>query len=142
MTAMTRASMLVAAPVLCLAAIVPAPAAADSCWTHNGSLMRLEARGTERWFTYERPRRALRASGVRPGTLLFDGRKRGNTYTGTARVFSKHCPGNPLQYQVSGPVSRGQTRVTLYGDREIHQRCQPTGRYREDVLVFDYSHQC
>lgn len=120
----------------------PAPAVADSCWTHNGSIMRLEARGDKRWITYERPRRVLRESGVGPGTLLFEGRRNGNTYTGTSRVFSKFCPGEPQVYRVSGPVSRGQTRVTLYGEREIHDRCRPTGRFTEDVLVFDYSHDC
>ena len=125
-----------------LLVIAPAPAAADSCWDHNGSIMRLEAQGNQRWFTYERPRQALRRAGVRPGTLLFNGRKRGNSYTGTARVFSKFCPGEPFEYRVTGPISRGQTRVTLYGEREIHNRCQPTGRFTEDVLVFDYSHQC
>ena len=86
------------------------------------------ASGDRRWFTYERPRRVLRQSGVGPGTLLFEGRRNGNTYTGTSRVFSKYCPGEPFLYRVSGPVSRGQTRVTLYGEREIHDRCRPTGR--------------
>lgn len=125
-----------------LAAAAPDPAVADSCWTHNGSLMRLEARGNQRWMSYERPRAALRGAGVKPGTLLFNGTKRGNTYAGTARVFSKYCPGEPLEYRVSGPVDRGQTRVTLYGERQVWERCRPTGRTRNDVLIFDYSHQC
>lgn len=124
------------------ASTAPVPAAADSCWTHNGSLVRLEARGNQRWFSYERPRAALTVAGVKPGTLLFSGTKTGNTYEGTARVFSKYCPGEPLEYRVSGPVSRGQTRVTLYGEREVWKRCRPTGRYRNDVLIFDYSHRC
>ncbi|MBL6431718.1 MAG: hypothetical protein HPM95_13425 [Alphaproteobacteria bacterium] len=44
------------------AALLPAqpstatPANADSCWTHNGSLMRLKADGNRRWFLYEAPR--------------------------------------------------------------------------------------
>lgn len=120
----------------------PSIAAADSCWTHNGSIMRLEASGNQRWLTYERPRRVLRNAGVGTGTLLFNGRKQGNSYVGTARVFSKYCPGEPFEYRVEGPITRGQTRVTLYGEREIHDRCRPTGRYTEDVLVFDYSHDC
>ena len=121
---------------------VPGSATADSCWTHNGSIMRLEASGNQRWMSYERPRRVLRNAGVGTGTLLFNGRKVGNSYVGTARVFSKYCPGEPFEYRVEGPISRGQTRVTLYGEREIHNRCRPTGRYTEDVLVFDYSHDC
>lgn len=114
-------------------------AKADSCWWHNGSLMRLKARGNQRWFYYERPRSGL---AVRRGTLLFDGRKQGNWYVGTARVFSKFCPATPLPYHVEGPVASSQTEVTVYGTREVHRRCQPTGRYKEDRLVFTYSHRC
>ena len=101
--------------------------------------MRLQARGNERWFSYEQPRAGL---AVRPGTLLFNGRKQGNWYTGTARVFSKYCPGEPLPYHVEGPVAPSQTKVTVRGTREIHNRCRPTGRYKTDVLVFTYSHRC
>ena len=57
-------------------------AAADSCWNHNGSVMRLKASGNQRWFYYEKPRTVLRAAGVRRGTLLFSGRKNGNWYSG------------------------------------------------------------
>ena len=51
---------------------------ADSCWDHNGSIMRLKAQGNQRWFYYEKPRSVLYASGVRPGTLLFNGGKKGH----------------------------------------------------------------
>ena len=115
---------------------------ADSCWDHNGSLMRLKASGNQRWIYYEVPRDVLRRAGVQRGTLLFNGWKDGNSYSGTARRFSKYCPGQPLEYQVSGPVSPNQTKVTVYGDREVHKRCVGTGRYKRDRLVFTYSHQC
>lgn len=140
-----------ASPItLCIAALIgvlfmtlqAAPAAADSCWMHNGSLMRLVAQGNERWFYYEQPRQVLAAGGVQPGTLLFNGRKVGNGYVGTARVFSKYCPGAPMEYSVKGPVEPNQTTVTLFGDRPIHQQCQNTGEYKTDRLVFTYSHQC
>ncbi len=114
-------------------------AKADSCWWHNGSLMRLKARGNQRWFYYERPRAGL---SVGRGTLLFNGRKQGNWYTGTSRVFSRYCPGAPLAYHVEGPVARSQTKVTVYGTRQIHKRCRPTGRYVEDTLVFTYARRC
>ena len=121
----------------------PAPASADSCWWHNGTLMRLKDRGNQRWFLYEDPRkRWMRAAGVRRGTLLFNGVKNGNSYSGTARRFSKYCPGDPLEYHVSGPVSPNQTRVTVSGNRPIHSRCRPTGAVEWDTLVFTYSHQC
>ncbi len=117
-------------------------ASADSCWDHNGSLMRLKANGNERWFYYERPKASIVDSGVRKGTLLFDGVKTGNRYSGTARVFSKYCPDEPLQYPVSGPVSSDQLRVTLRGTREVYDQCQPTGKMTDDTLVFTYVRDC
>ncbi|WP_209003535.1 hypothetical protein [Labrenzia sp. CE80] len=121
---------------------VSGPALADSCWMHNGSLMRLQAQGNQRWLSYEQPRQQLHAAGVRRGTLLFDGRKTGDWYSGTARIFSKYCPGNPLAYAVEGPVRGDQLQVTVRGTRQIFRQCKPTGRYKTDTLVFTYSHQC
>nr|WP_321454514.1 hypothetical protein [uncultured Cohaesibacter sp.] len=115
------------------------PAFADSCWWHNGSLMRLVAQGNSRWFYYEHPRAGL---AVEPGTLLFNGTKQGNWYSGTARVFSKYCPGTPMEYYVEGPVAADQLRVTVQGSREIHRRCAPTGRWTTDTLVFTYAQRC
>jgi hypothetical protein len=131
-----------AAVVFLAAATLSTTASADSCWNHNGSLMRLQAQGNQRWISYEIPRPQLRAGGVQRGTLLFNGVKQGNWYRGTARVFSKFCPGTPLEYAVEGPVSSDQLQVTVRGTREIYNRCRPTGRYTTDTLVFTYSHQC
>lgn len=115
---------------------------ADSCWTHNGSLMRLQAQGNNRWIYYENPRSVLRNAGVTRGTLLFNGVKSGNWYSGTARVYSRFCPGSPLEYSVEGPVRGDQLQVTVSGSREVHNRCVATGRRTTDTLVFTYSHQC
>lgn len=117
-------------------------ARADSCWNHNGSIMRLKAAGNQRWFYYENPRQAMRNQGVTPGTLLFNGVKQGNSYHGTARVFSRFCPHAPLEYQVSGPVRADQLQVTVYGTRPVMNRCQHTGQYTTDTLVFTYLYQC
>ena len=117
-------------------------ASADSCWDHNGSVVRLKASGKNRSISYEVPRDVLRRAGVKRGTLLFDGRKEGNTYSGTARRYSRYCPGQPLSYQVSGTVAPNKTRLTVYGEREVHKRCVGTGRFKRDRLVFTYSHQC
>lgn len=114
-------------------------ASADSCWWHNGSLMRLVAQGNNRWFYYEQPRSGL---AVGPGTLLFNGKKQGNWYVGTARVFSKYCPGSPLPYHVEGPVATNQLKVTVQGNREVQNRCRPTGRWTTDTLVFTYAYRC
>ncbi|WP_210245722.1 MULTISPECIES: hypothetical protein [Alphaproteobacteria] len=104
--------------------------------------MRLTAAGNQRAFYYEYPKQGMRGAGVRQGTLLFNGSNVNGWYSGTARVFSKFCPGSPLEYHVEGPVDRNQTRVTLRGTREVMERCQATGRRTTDTLVFTYSHQC
>ena len=115
---------------------------ADSCWDHNGSVMRLQAEGNKRWMYYEIPREVLRNAGVQQGTLLFNGEKNGNWYSGTARRFSKYCIGDPLEYFVEGPVRKDQLQVTVRGTREIHKKCQPTGRLAQDELIFTYIRNC
>ena len=127
---------------LAVLAVSGTAALADSCWMHNGSVMRLQASGDQRWFTYEAPRAGLYSAGVTPGTLLFSGTKSGNWYAGLSRVFSLACPGNPLEYWVEGPVTQNSTRVTMTGTRETSQNCVSTGQIVTDTLVFTYSHQC
>jgi hypothetical protein len=85
-----------------VAATTMAHATPSSLWNHNGSLMGLVANGPYRQFVYEPPRSGMIQVGVRPGTLLFDGRKDGYQYTGTAYVFPPNCP--PVGYYVSGPL--------------------------------------
>ena len=116
------------------------PGVQRSFWTHNGSLVYLTAEGDGRSFYYERPREAIRAAGAEPGTLLFQGQRRGSTYSGTAHIFAGRCGAIP--YDVRGSVSNQDRRVTMEGQAPsaISQNCQVTG-YRRDVLVFDYSHR-
>jgi hypothetical protein len=133
------AAMLLATPISFGAV---AQAHADSCWDHNGSLMRLTDQGQQRWFYYENPRQALANAGVTRGTLLFDGRNTGDYYSGTARVFSRFCPGNPLEYYVEGPVTRNPLRITMRGSRDANQQCRNTGNRVTDTLVFTYVRDC
>jgi len=133
-----RAGLLAALAVLCFVAV----ARADSCWVHNGSLMRLQAAGAARWISYEAPRRPLWSAGVARGTLLFDGERVGNWYRGIARVFSSACPADPLEYFVEGPVSFAGDRITMRGTRPVYRNCRPTGRRTTDTLIFTYSHRC
>lgn len=122
--------------------VAPIAALADSCWDHNGSLMRLTAAGQARTFLYEEPRTALFPSGVRKNTWLFSGQNLGDYYVGTARVFSRFCPDTPLEYAVEGPVLQNPLRVQVTGTREVFQQCRPTGRVTTDVLVFTYRFDC
>ena len=123
----------------CAVALPAGGAMADSCWNHNGSIMRLKASGNQRWFYYEHPKAGL---AVQPGTLLFNGVKSGNWYSGTARVFSKYCPEDPLEYFVEGPVGANQTKVTMTGTREVFDKCVGTGKTTTDTLVFTYKYDC
>ncbi|RIA47343.1 hypothetical protein [Dichotomicrobium thermohalophilum] len=130
-----RQSLLLAA--FC-AVVFASSALADSYWDHNGSLMRLQADGMQRVFTYEEPRALMRRAGVTAGTVLFDGRNVGDYYIGRARRFSKYCE-SPLVYEVEGPVTDNGMRIVMRGEREVYAKgCQPTGRFVEDVLVFTY----
>lgn len=113
------------------------PAAADSYWTHNGSLMRLTAHGTARSFHYAAPRPGLVNVGVRPGTLFFDGWRDGSRYWGTARVFSPECGAST--FPIEGWVA-SETHVILEGWRPVFRNCYPTGEQTWERLEFTYSY--
>lgn len=104
-------------------------------WSHNGSIMKLVANGTRRRFYYQRPRRGLRGNGVRRGTLLFDGRRRGFTYSGTARIFTRRC--GTKKYAVSGTVADNEESVTLIGKAPILDSSCSVKGYRDDYLYFE-----
>jgi hypothetical protein len=117
-------------------------ASADSCWTHNGSLMRLRAYADSRSIVYEVPRHGLSAIGIRRGTELFNGTSDGESYSGTAVVFtpfktsSGFLANDAVRYNVSGPIHEawgrgGRQQIVLY-DKETGQ----------PDLVFNYSSQC
>lgn len=116
----------------------PQPVApATTRWTHNGSLMRLEADGAKRRFYYAAPRAGLKARGVTAGTLLFEGEKSGDWYVGTAYVFSQNC--GALAYQVEGPVAADQKSVTMTGQApKVDASCTVVG-YKVDELTFVYA---
>ena len=119
------------AVVLGLAAEAPA----QTWWDHNGSLMRLEAQGTARRFVYESPRAAMRDAGVTPGTLLFDGQRIGDRYSGTMRAFSRACGAMP--YRMEGRVV-SETLIVFEGNRPVFRDCRPSGAWRWERLEFRY----
>lgn len=110
--------------------------AGSSFWDHNGSVVALSADGAGRRFYYETPRAGLAEVGVRVGTLLFEGQRSANRYSGTAYVFSQGC--GALSYQVAGDVTPDQRTVTLYGKApHVDSACTVTG-HADDVLTFIY----
>lgn len=117
-------------------------AQADSCWDHNGSVVRLVDKGLQRQFIYEVPQGTLVNAGVTRGTLLFVGLNRGDYFAGTARVFSRFCPADPLEYYVEGPVTHNPLQVTISGVRDSNRQCRSTGALVQDTLVFTYLEDC
>lgn len=107
----------------------------QSLWSHNNSIVALEAQGNQRRFYYHRPRAGMAVEGARSGSLLFEGTRSGNSYTGTARIFAGAC--GIYTYDVSGPVIADR-RVIVHGlAPQISQGdCRVHG-YRPDTLVFD-----
>lgn len=78
----------------------------------------------------------MHAEGVTSGTLLFDGARSGDNYSGTAYIFSGRC-GRRYADQVSGNVALGEQSVTMHGQApRLNAACRVNG-YRSDELVFE-----
>ncbi len=115
-------------------AVSTAPAGSN-LWTHNGSLMRLVANGATRTFLYEKPREGMLNAGAEQGSVVFEGTRNGDAYSGTAYIFSKGC--RPQGYAVSGDISDGERRITLYGQApKVDDGCKVQGT-KDDTLVFE-----
>jgi hypothetical protein len=120
---------------LVVAGSMSATQAGSSIWNHNGSQMLLEANGNQRTLSYLYPRRGLSA---RAGDMVFQGRRVGNTYVGTAYTFRRGCP--PAPYQVSGRL-RSETRIVLTGAAPVRRGCAVvdyTRRGGNARLVFSF----
>jgi hypothetical protein len=99
--------------------------------------MYLSAKGQFRQFRYAAPASHLLDAGVRPGAILFDGRRTGRQYSGTAYAFAPLCGAIP--YAVAGSVSADQRTVTLSGRLPGRDTsCRVVG-YLDDTLVFKFS---
>jgi hypothetical protein len=103
---------------------------------HNGSVVRLSASGSKRDFYYVSPRQGLLDVGVRPGELLFTGKRSGNAYAGTAYIFNKRC--GPIGYAVSGEVGQDDRSVTMRGQApKVDANCQIIAT-KDDTLTFTF----
>jgi hypothetical protein len=116
----------------CVLLVCASPAAADRLWDHNGSIIRLEARGASRRMIYDLPRPDLP---VRKGQRLFEGMRNGSAYTGKASIFSNTC--GEARYAVTGTVSSDEHEIILRGRAPRRNKdCSIVG-YRDDELVFN-----
>jgi hypothetical protein len=108
-----------------------------SFWNHNGSVMALYAVGDGRVFRYQEPRIGMQQEGVVSGTVRFEGTRTGNTYSGTAFVFSRRCGAHP--FRVSGTASEQEREIILYGTAPagFDVACRPTV-YSKHVVNFTF----
>ncbi|UPK20314.1 hypothetical protein [Bradyrhizobium sp. 131] len=114
--------------VICL---LCTPAEAGTVWDYNGSTFALEANGVARKFLYLTARQGLPVSA---GAVIFQGRRAGDTYTGTAYTFSPKC--GPAPYSVSGTVAADQRSVTLTGSVPVRNaECRTISR-QNNVMTF------
>ena len=122
-----------------LTAFWPASAKCEpvSLWNSNGSVMAMEVVGSHQVFRYQEPRIGLRQEGVVPGTVRFKGTKSGNTYLGTAFVFSRRCGAHP--FQVTGTISNDEREIAMYGTAPVgfDAACRPV-IYRKDGVHFSF----
>ncbi|MGI9522453.1 MAG: hypothetical protein ACR2PG_12470 [Hyphomicrobiaceae bacterium] len=103
-------------------------------WFHEGSVVRITADGMRRRITFERPHTKLTGRGASPGKILFEGRRNGNRYNGTAYVFTKSC--GKFGYDVLGIVKKGETQLQLEGRApRLDSTCNLLG-YRSSKLEF------
>jgi hypothetical protein len=104
--------------LLCFAAVAAATTVAaqgqrfSTLWTHNGSVMRMEADGARRVIVYEKAREALLKTDVSSGATLFRGERVGDEFRGEAYTFKLGC--SPAPYPVSGRIEGGR-RLVLRG---------------------------
>lgn len=133
---MTRSDAIRVPNTDAISGLIQSPVPRASLWLHNGSQVELkttDAGGRE--FYYYKPSDHM-AKLVSAGTLLFEGRKNSNTYSGTMRRFHQTC--GVITYAVEGEV-QGDVRVVLRGTypRRDPSTCQTVEHVSEE-LVFEY----
>jgi hypothetical protein len=100
-------------------------------WTHEGSIVRLEAIGRARRFFYVEVHGAFPAKN---GDMAFEGVREGPTYSGQAFQFTANC--EPLAYIVKGSVSTNESIVKLEGRKPRRDSQCHVVSYANEELVF------
>jgi len=111
------------------------PYSGNNPYDHNGSEMELEQHGNLIQIAYTKPKLSLLKAGVKPGAVVFIGRRNGSSVRGTAFVFKANC--SPAPYVVAGEFDR-QLNLSLTGFAPSrHMGCSIDGEAsRPSHLVF------
>jgi hypothetical protein len=107
-----------------------------SLWLHDGSRMKLVSEGERVLVEFDRPREGLDKYGITHGSLLFQGKRHGKTYSGEAATYAPPCAAHT--FPVTGEPSLDYRRFSLHGKVPILDgSCKVTGT-RDETLTFDY----
>ena len=98
--------------------------------------MAWESSGDRRWVWYYALRDGLAGSGVRPGTLLFEGRRVGRRMEGTAYTFSGPC--GPAGFPVDGPIGARDESVAMEGTAPRRDEACNVYDRRTERLAFEF----
>ncbi len=121
-----------------LVSLLVTPAKADvSSWEHNGSIVDLISEGTKRVFVYNSPSERMISAGASRGSRIFDGKRIGNTYEGSAYLYSSKC--GAISYYVKGAVSDDQRSVNISGKAPVRDAECRVVSHRNDRLVFTFT---
>lgn len=124
--------------LMCLAA---SQAVADSCWSYEGALLRLQQEGHVQSLVVKDPGDS-RTDGLEAGMVLFRGIKEGAWYGGWVYDYHASCLANPPIFDVEGPVLQGPLRIELEGRHLVYEACEPTEEWRQEVLIITYVGVC
>jgi hypothetical protein len=110
------------------------PNDATSVWIHSGSTVYLvTSPANGRKFLYEIPKPAIQ-DGPKDGSLLFDGKRQGQEYVGTAYAYWGNC--KTEQYSVRGRISSDEKKIVLRGRApQKNSNCDALGFKAEELVV-------
>jgi hypothetical protein len=110
--------------------------ASISFWSFQDQRLRLEARGDERAFLYEKlPTTAAAAAGISAGATFWQGQRRGSRLEGEAFVYKAGC--QPMTYKLGGAANLADRKLVLEGMRPVFAAsgCQAAGEAKARLVL-------
>jgi hypothetical protein len=110
--------------------------ASISVWAYQDQRLRLETRGDERTFLYEKlPATAAAAAGISAGATFWQGQRRGDRLEGEAFVYKAGC--QPMTYKLAGAANLADRKLVLEGKRPVFAAggCQAAGEAKARLVL-------